>query len=775
MSFTGKFTPLGLNVVSGFMQATGLGINSQAAQLQGTWTPSSYTPGSLVSGTILDKLTQAITLAYTYVSPSTFIALTTIGSTTIPALGNSRPAEFIRTYPGPSDPYPPVDYPNPLSTYSWLGGWDRTGLTPQYIAIASASDEYFKYGFIGCIARQAYYELFVASTVQYLSFVKSWVINSGWLANRNTTISSFANGNTFMLGSYSNMNDLTTGDVSGVTTSFKLFGEDLINLGRILNLATINRFGLPSTLLLTLQSNNALTDALKLALLYSLSTQELTSILTTAQPASQAQERKIYQAFEIISGSDLVNILATMNCQTKSIPTLASLLDPRFMFPSSYQTLTVPTYSATTTSSKIYNFIYINGGVNTSIQNWGKYLTGILSEELALACGAFSMTMQQVKKITTMDSAKFSQVVSNLEITTQGLSLLSNTQGAPGNQAYNNSALAKLALGSGTGGTYRYCDFYGAASGIPYVDNYNFSLPLLNQLATTTLSNIYTQMLANYNNEAQLIILIAQANAEIAAIKSNNQTGAAKLNTYWSALGKQLAIEQRAIPFSVPDPVGFISALDNNDINSFVKNVENYAANTEYGGSAPVLENLCNLTNLSGQSLLGLIKESRNAARLLLVGAELDNNIPDTLGTPNGPVSGSTNVPAPAVGPAQASASVIMQDGLLSSIAVDFPGSGYDACQPPAVMILPIPTATVGATFTAVVDPNSGGITQIQITNPGDISGYNDGIVPQLYIASPPGPARLGMSTEMGSFASSPAIKLVPNNLITSSSSSNTV
>jgi hypothetical protein len=385
------------------------------------------------------------------------------------------------------------------------------------------------------------------------------------------------------------------------------------------------------------------------------------------------------------------------------------------------------------------------------------------------------MTMQQVKKITTMDSAKFAQVVSNLEITTQGLPLLANTQATPGNQAYNNSALAKLALGSGTGGTYRYCDFYGAASGIPYVDNYNFSLPLINQLATTTLNNIYTQMLANYTDEAQLIILIAQANAEIAAIKSGNLAGAAKLNNYWSALGKQLAIEQRAIPFSVPDPLGFISALDNNDIDSFVKNIDSYSSRTEYGGAASVLENLCNLTNLSGQSLLGLIKESRNSARLLLVGAELDNAVPDTLGQDEGPVSGSTNVPAPAVGPAQASASVIMQDGLLSSIAVDFPGSGYDACQPPAVIILPIPTATVGATFTAVIDPNSGGITEIQIKNPGDISGYPADIVPQLYIESPPGPTRLGGATELGSFASSPAVDLVPNNLITSSSSSNTV
>jgi hypothetical protein len=48
MSFSGKFTPLQLNVISGYNQGTGIEIKADARAYQGTWSStSSYTQGTV--------------------------------------------------------------------------------------------------------------------------------------------------------------------------------------------------------------------------------------------------------------------------------------------------------------------------------------------------------------------------------------------------------------------------------------------------------------------------------------------------------------------------------------------------------------------------------------------------------------------------------------------------------------------------------------------------------------------------------------------------------
>jgi hypothetical protein len=163
-----------------------------------------------------------------------------------------------------------------------------------------------------------------------------------------------------MDGTFSNMNDLITADVTNVNLSTGTFGKDLINLGKALDLSTIWTFGYPSNLLVTLKKYNAITPSLSVALLAAGLTADEIDQITTNKNVAKEQQQKVYSAFLIIGGVDLAAILVALNCNTADLVTLADLLNVKKMFPLSYLSLTVPIYNAVPgpTNSKTYYPIY---------------------------------------------------------------------------------------------------------------------------------------------------------------------------------------------------------------------------------------------------------------------------------------------------------------------------------------------------------------------------------------------------------------------------------
>ena len=188
----------------------------------------------------------------------------------------------------------------------------------------------------------------------------------------NNAILSVDNSKTFLDGTYSNMNDLITGDIAGVSIATTVFGQDLLASGKAINLQTIATFGLPSNLLFTLQKNNCITSSVSLALIASnITVSELEQMLVNISAVTKEQERKIYGAFGIILGQDLKDILVSLNCKTAGIESLVDLLNPIKLFPNSYQTLTVPVYNIIggPANSKIYYPIYTNEGLNSDLRS----------------------------------------------------------------------------------------------------------------------------------------------------------------------------------------------------------------------------------------------------------------------------------------------------------------------------------------------------------------------------------------------------------------------
>jgi hypothetical protein len=558
MADTGTQSPLGINVVGSYLQNQGLTINPIAASYMGaSKTNTDYTFGTLVSGTCLRMLTWAINDAYlrTLVTSGVYNNLIAIGSASIPALGNSKPASYVAIDPAgiwarPADSVTPSisekygiqqgvsgALPGPATSGYSITSATNQGQEATWLPYDSSNPNaaVTQWGYIRLHALQAWNEFnwnggeVSAANPEYPEFLASFLSALSFVESVSQTVMSNQNAKTFLDGTFSNMDDLISADVFGVNLANKEFGQDLENLGKILNLSDISSFGLPSSLLKILGENNAVIPDLVLALLSAgLENTELQQLVSgKLQSPTKTQERQIYSAFLIMVGENLSDIIAPLQCQIEGLESLADLLDVKKLFPNSYQSLTVPKYNGELglpTNSKTYYPLYIFGGLNPAltspdmdtyvgaqtpnnvpsavssiqsvdntvalIKGFGSYLRGVIPLEQAVAAGAFSFAMRQIRNIDRADIQQFARAVKSLESTID-FPLVSGTS-KPTSQEAIDSLQLKEALGSGPYGTYTMSDFFGSMSGLPYPweNLYNRML----EAETDTLKSIYRDL-----------------------------------------------------------------------------------------------------------------------------------------------------------------------------------------------------------------------------------------------------------------------------------------
>ena len=127
--------------------------------------------------------------------------------------------------------------------------------------------------------------------------------------------------------------------------------------------------------------------------------------------------------------------------------------------------------------------------------------------------------------------------------------------------------------------------------------------------------------------------LVLDADAEILAITTSSAKNfelSNVLNTNWNILGKALKQEQRARYISqspVPVPRDKWIATYPTSQYVFVDAIPSFASNTLPHMYAQTLEHISDLNFAGGQSVVGLMRESRNDERLKRAGLELDNNL----------------------------------------------------------------------------------------------------------------------------------------------------
>lgn len=488
----------------------------QYIRIQGA-APNGYNGNWLISEVVNSTTFRVYTSAFygTATSNGFFIV-----DASVPGLGNAKP--MIYTWEQLIGPYG-------VGTFT-LGDTEGWGGNTY-----KDTNPITQWAYIRLLALQAWMEFNYNSTLSegsvenpagYRDFLQSFQNAAGFISYSNNAILAIDNSKDFLDGTFSNMNDLITGDITNVTLSLKDWGVDLVNLGKAIDLSLIEYFGLPSALLKTLAKYNAINRNLSLAIVASgIPANDLGNILSGILQPTIEQERRLYAAFVLTVGDTLGEILISLNCKTTGLESLADLLDPKKLFPNSYKTLTVPLYAdsntvpATTvttggtvsnlTNSKIYYLLYSqNGGVNSQLtspevvekvgiqilpgaplvseapitdnitiqepaRGFGSYLTTIVPPNIAVTAGAFATAMKQIKNIKEVPVEKFAQVVINLEtmaVTNQ--TPLNTNQGTsntvPTNLNLRTRARPLVALGSGPQGSYTVSDFFGCMSGLPY-------------------------------------------------------------------------------------------------------------------------------------------------------------------------------------------------------------------------------------------------------------------------------------------------------------------
>ena len=125
MANTCKQSPLGVNALGSLLSNTGLTINPVAASYMGaSKTNDSYSFGKLVQDTCLRLLTWSINDGYTrgVLTDTTYNNIISIGSTSLGALGNSKPPTYIAD--DPSNVWADEGYPATM-------GYSISGVTGQ--------------------------------------------------------------------------------------------------------------------------------------------------------------------------------------------------------------------------------------------------------------------------------------------------------------------------------------------------------------------------------------------------------------------------------------------------------------------------------------------------------------------------------------------------------------------------------------------------------------------------------------------------------------------
>ena len=255
----------------------------------------------------------------------------------------------------------------------------------------------------------------------FSKFAQAFGAAQGYISLTNSIINSAVNVNSdnYLGPTYTGMDNLISGDIGKVNLAFPAFGADLANIGCAVKFSNVDKIGTPASLLQNLAecgnmingSTPCVTAALKAQ---GLSDQNIADLVNgnvqslfnpnglTANQFDTLQ-RTAYPALVNVTGDCLTEVLSILDCTTPNIATMADLLNPVKLYPTSFSSLTLPTPNGPVL---IYN---TDGSVNSAIEpilNSGTVsptgcddLAKIVPSAQAQANRALQIAYQQIKGI----------------------------------------------------------------------------------------------------------------------------------------------------------------------------------------------------------------------------------------------------------------------------------------------------------------------------------------------------------------------------------------
>jgi hypothetical protein len=287
MATTGSLTALQLDAAAGLLQNQGIGISANL-----TAAIASYEDTALISP-FLD--TVAVGSTGNILSANVIANLETLAANTCAALSNSVPP-----------------------AYSGLGVQMTDVVLAQAVVDICGNN--------------------VSKLAQAVNQAQSYTDQTSVFIN------SAVNSQTYLGNTFTTMNSMITGSISSINLATGAFGTDLINLGRLINLADLSNFGSPLALVQQLYSITGTIPTLSVAFINAgISTDIVLNLTSPTVSVIDSAQRLMYQAMTQITGNDLTQILTVLGVTTVGITTMADLLNPLKLFPNSYQSLTAPT------------------------------------------------------------------------------------------------------------------------------------------------------------------------------------------------------------------------------------------------------------------------------------------------------------------------------------------------------------------------------------------------------------------------------------------------
>jgi hypothetical protein len=625
--------------------------------------------------TLISNLAAAVSSykSQTFATATTLNSLLSMGNTVCPALGNSIPASPLGTY----------TYLNTEYLVNYLGTVDGSTLDPSGFSnlIEQTCAAYLGNGDAG-------------------RFSQGFMAVQSYIASTNNYINSSVNVNQYLGPTFTNMDNLVTGDITSVSTDLESFGVDLDKQGQLWNTAKLDLYGTPAGLLQQISAQAGIqrqtVPALQnIMLAMGMTATDIENLITdnrvgvfnptgiTNNEFDRAQ-RLAYNAFTMISGDALVQILDILDVTTPNITSLEQLLDPVKTFPLSYPSLQAPGAAGPV---PIFG---TNGSVNSSIapivNSYLPAATGcdelgkIIPPADAVANKAIQVALQQINNIPNVPLPDLAQAVlgavnnpwqvtnaylpndlvstgapvpvyyrATQEVpagtdinntaywtptTLGGLSTMAGlpliqAQTTPVDTSVTNYFATSVATGTGPNGTITTYDVLGLT-----LDADDFASRLTDVADTIDglgtglddLSQIYIDMLSAAN-DAAMITLIANANAEIASIGSVHPAEVATMNTAWVYMANLMNLSARYTTEAGIDYFN-LQTGDKNSVYGFVQNLPRYGLLTANGDAAEFLINLADTAILGGQAIVGTMREGRNQASLEANGIYNANQVP---------------------------------------------------------------------------------------------------------------------------------------------------
>lgn len=301
---TGLLSPLQLSGGAGLLQNAGIAINSVFSGAVQQY--ESIAPIANLLATL--NLASSANL-----SNATILSLQTLGNSVCPALGDSIPSALANVAPLPVG-----------NSLGFVGFLETVGNTQ----LGS--------GDVG-------------------KFAQAFAAAQGYVGLTNQFIISAANANEYLGPTFTNLDDMITADLSKVSLALPALGEDLVELGFLIDLSNILHLGEPAALLQQLSARGnmgnstlpcvnaalnmaGLTNA-EIANLISNNRQSLfnPSGLTTNQ--FDRLQQRAYQGMNMVSGDCLAEVLEILDVTTPNIEDMADLLNPVKILPNSYPSL----------------------------------------------------------------------------------------------------------------------------------------------------------------------------------------------------------------------------------------------------------------------------------------------------------------------------------------------------------------------------------------------------------------------------------------------------